>query len=87
MKSYIIYTITSVLLGFILGIILLFLWFIFRLAILGYGDSGPSWVNTISEILFWSGFIIGILGGQLLFVFKKPFDSFIEKKVQKRKTS
>lgn len=70
MKRWSVYTLASIILGFILGYILLWGWFFFRLMVLGYGDSGPSWINTVNDIVFWGGLVIGIMGGQLLFVLK-----------------
>ncbi len=69
-KRWFVYTLSGVILGFILGYLLLWGWFFFRLMVLGYGDSGPSWINTVNDIVFWAGLAIGIIGGQLLFALK-----------------
>ena len=66
-KNWFLYTLLGVLLGSLLGYLFVWLWFIFTLFILGYGDSGPSWINMVNNILFWSGLIFGIMGSQLLF--------------------
>jgi len=70
-RRWFIYTFVSAIVGFILGYALLWVWFWFRVIILGYGDSGPSWVDTVNDVVFWGGLGISILGGQLLF-FSKP---------------
>ena len=67
-KEWLIYSATGILLGFLLGFILDWLWFFFTLFILNYGDSGPSWINTVTDCLFWGGFGVGIIGGQILYV-------------------
>jgi len=69
-RRWFIYTSISAIVGFILGYALLWVWFWFSLLILGYGDSGPSWVNTVNDVVFWGGLAISILGGQLLFFSK-----------------
>lgn len=67
-KKWIICFTISCLLGGLLGYILLWIWFFFRWFFLGYGDSGPSWIITVNDSLFVGGLIIGILGGQILFI-------------------
>lgn len=71
MKKWLTYTVASVVFGFILGYVLLWGWFFIRLVFLGYGDSGPSWIITVNDIVFYGGLVTGIVGGQLLFIFKK----------------
>jgi hypothetical protein len=66
-KQWFIYSTTGILLGALLGFVLGWLWFFFRLFILGYGDSGPSWINTVTDFILGGGIVIGSLGGQLLF--------------------
>jgi len=70
-NRWIITTAISVFLGFVLGYALGMIWFLFSLFILGYGDSGPSWVNSVSDISFSLGFVVSILLGQLFFFKKK----------------
>lgn len=53
--------------GALSGLVMGLLWFFFTLLILGYGDSGPSWLNTVDDWLLGAGILIGILGGQILF--------------------
>lgn len=83
-KQWIGYTLVSLLLGFILGFILIWSWSLFRVFFLGYGDSGPSWISTINDIIFLSGLIFALVGGQLLFFFNQRVSSFLEKKFKKR---
>jgi hypothetical protein len=71
MKPWLIYTFTSAILGFILGYALLWVWFLFSRIILGYGDSGPSWLNIVNDIFFYGGLMAGIIAGQLWFFLKK----------------
>jgi hypothetical protein len=71
MKRWLVYTLAGIISGSILGYILLWGWFFFRLMVLGYGDSGPSWINTVNDIVFFAGLVIGITGSQLLFVSKE----------------
>jgi hypothetical protein len=69
-KRWLIYTFISTIVGFILGYALLWAWFFFSLLILGYGDSGPPWINAVTNFVFWVGLAIGILGGQMIFFTK-----------------
>lgn len=54
--------------GLVIGYSLGWLWFLFVWLVLGYGDSGPTWINTSNDYVFLFGFIIGILGGQIIFL-------------------
>jgi hypothetical protein len=83
-KQWIGYTLVSLILGFILGFILIWSWSLFRVFFLGYGDSGPSWISTINDIIFLSGLIIALVGGQLLFFFNQRVSFFSEKHFKKR---
>lgn len=71
MKKWLTYTATSVVFGFILGYVLLWVWFFIGWVFLGYGDSGPSWIITVNDIVLYGGLVTGIVGGQLLFIFRK----------------
>ena len=71
MKHWLIYTFTGAVVGFILGYVLLWGWFFLRVIMLGYRDSGPPWIITVNDIVFYGGLLAGIIGGQLLFVFKR----------------
>ena len=70
LKKWLIYFFVSIFAGLAIGYVLLWVWFFFRLFILGYGDSGPSWINTVSDIVFWGGVGLSIIVGQFIF-FKK----------------
>jgi len=61
------YSLTSVLLGSVLGYFLGWIWFLSGLFLLGYGDSGPEWVNTVNKCVLLAGLLAGIAGGQILF--------------------
>jgi len=69
-KRWAIYTIISVTAGVVLGYILLLIWSVFRTFALNYGDSGPSWVNSVNNLMLYSGILIGIIGGQYFFLKK-----------------
>ncbi len=40
--------ILGLLLGWILGFTFAFIWVVIKGYVLGYGDSGPEWVNTVT---------------------------------------
>jgi hypothetical protein len=65
------YTILSGGIGFLLGFVLLWSWSILTLIFIRYSDSGPPWINTINDILFYGGIVIVIIGGQLIYLFKE----------------
>ena len=66
-QSWISHTLVSVLIGGAAGFLLLWLWFFCRWFFLGYGDSGPAWISTVNDIVFWGGVALAIVGGQILF--------------------
>lgn len=68
LKRWGIYTLVGALLGCLLGYLLSWIWFFFRLVFLGYGDSGPSWIISVNHIVFMFGLVVGIIGGQILFI-------------------
>jgi hypothetical protein len=65
-----IYSFLSIIIGLFAGYALGWVWFSFRLFILGYGDSGPAWINTINRVIFAIGVIGCVIFGQVIF-FKK----------------
>ena len=65
------YTLVGGLFGCLLGYVLGWIWFFFRLFFLGYGDSGPSWIISVNDFILILGVVIGIIGGQILFVIVK----------------
>lgn len=73
-NKWINYSVISLAVGLAVGFFLGFLWFLFSLFILGYGDSGPSWTNTVGNAVFYASLLVCILSGQILFVMsiKKP---------------
>jgi hypothetical protein len=66
-KKWFLYALSGALAGFLMGFLLMIMWSFFRLIILGYGDSGPSWSNTVNDYCFWGGFVLGIVGGQIFY--------------------
>jgi hypothetical protein len=75
-KKWFIHTLISLPVGFILGYLLVWLWFFFRLFFLGYGDSGPSWIIMINRSVFIAGLAIGIIGGQIVyFAYRRRIES------------
>lgn len=57
----------SFLLSFTLG----FIWMIIKGIILGYGDSGPDWVNTVTEWIQIVSVVICLVLSQTLFNYVK----------------
>ena len=49
-----------------LNFVLIFIWLIIS-NLLGYGDSGPDWVNTVSDGIQIVSIIFSLLMSQLLF--------------------
>jgi hypothetical protein len=70
-RRWVIHSFVSVIVSFILAFSLEWIWFLLSLFLLGYGDSGPSWINTVNNYLLVAGLIIGIVGGQVLFFRKR----------------
>jgi hypothetical protein len=66
-KNWFLYTLLGAFAGFLIGFFLVMMWSFFELVILGYGDSGPSWINTVNDYCFWGGFVLGIVGGQIFY--------------------
>lgn len=85
MKQWLLYTCVSAGLGFVLGSILAYAWFFFSLIFFRYGDSGPSWVNIVNDVVFYGGLIIGISGGQLLFALRNRAESFVAKLAKRKR--
>jgi putative flippase GtrA len=86
LKEWFVYSLIGTGLGFILGYVLAFVWFFLGLLILGYRDSGPSWGNAITDLLFYAGLAIGVLAGQLFFFLRNRADTF-KAKIMRRKRS
>ncbi len=68
LQKWMLYFLTSAIIGGIVGFLLLCIWFLFSWIFLGYGDSGPSWINTVNEVFFWGAVCLAIIFGQILFV-------------------
>jgi hypothetical protein len=71
LKKWFRITLLSILFGFIIGYLFLWIWFFIRIILLGYKDSGPSWVNILNDVVFWGTMGISIVLGQLVFIQKK----------------
>jgi hypothetical protein len=67
-RQWAIYSIFGVMVGCVLGYSLGWIWFFFRLFFLGYGDSAPGWVNTVTNCILLASLVAGIAGGQVLFL-------------------
>jgi hypothetical protein len=52
--------------GLILGFVLNVIWFSFRLAVLGYGDSGPEWIIAVNNWIFIISIAICLIGSQIV---------------------
>ena len=63
-------TLASLAVGGVFGFVFALSWFLLCLVFLGYGDSGPSWINTVSDTVFSLGVFVGVIGGQMLFFIK-----------------
>lgn len=68
LKKWFLFLLLSVLVGGGVGFFLLWSWFLFRWIFLGYGDSGPQWIDIVNTLVFWGGFALSIVGGQILFI-------------------
>jgi len=66
--KWISYSLASIFFGCFFGFCLAIGWFFFRWIILGYGDSGPSWSNTVMNICIYGGPIIGTIAVEILFI-------------------
>lgn len=54
--------------GVVIGYAAIWLWIIVRGVFQGFlADSGPSWVNLVTDLLFFLGVVAGIIGSQVLF--------------------
>jgi hypothetical protein len=67
-KLWLIYLAASIVVGLSLGFVCGWGWFLFTLFIFGYGDSAPSWINTVSDVIFITAFIMSIAIGQFIFL-------------------
>lgn len=63
-------TLLSLVVGGVVGFAFIWIWFFVGVFFLGYGDSGPSWVNVVNDIVFIVGIVLSLVGGQWIF-FKK----------------
>lgn len=50
--------------GGVLGYVLNSIWFFFRLVALGYGDSGPLWVNEVNKWIWIFSILVGLIASQ-----------------------
>lgn len=86
-KQWFLYSFVSVVLGLVLGFVLAWLWFFISLIFFRHGDSAPSWVNTVTDAVFYGAVLIGIVGGQLLFAFRGRINSFVAKFAKRKQTA
>ena len=60
-------TVLSLAVGGAVGFALMWVWFFVRVIFLGYGDSGPSWINTVSDLVIIAGCVLSVIGGQWIY--------------------
>jgi len=60
-KVRFVFLIIGLIAGWVLGFFLTNIWFLFRLAILGYGDSGPGWINTVDTWIWIISIFVGMI--------------------------
>lgn len=53
--------------GFIISFVVVFMWLVFKGYVLGYGDSGPEWVNKITDTIQLLSILICAILSQLIF--------------------
>ena len=70
LKDWLRFTAISIFIGIIGGYVLLWIWSLFSLFILGYGDSGPSWINQANNVAIISGFLFTVVICQIVFLKK-----------------
>ena len=61
-----IFLLLGVVSGFILSFVLTFIWLLVKGYMLGYGDSGPGWVNKVTDMIQLLSVLIGVVSAQLL---------------------
>lgn len=66
--KWIYFSFIGTLVGFLLSIVLSIGWFLFSWIVLGYGDSGPEWVNILSYAVIILSFVVGFALGQVWFI-------------------
>ncbi len=66
-----VFLLSGLIFGFALGFILAVIWLTIKGFMLGYGDSGPDWVNTVSDGIQIVSIIFSLLMSQLLFNYLK----------------
>ncbi len=54
----------GLLLGWVTGYVVGFLWYFFQLIALGYGDSGPQWINRVYDVIWAVSILSGIAASQ-----------------------
>ncbi len=54
----------GLLLGWVTGYVVGFLWYFFKLIVLGYGDSGPQWINNVYDVIWAVSILSGIVVSQ-----------------------
>jgi hypothetical protein len=51
----------SIVLGYLTGVIINFLWYLFLALVVGWGDSAPEWYIEIQKIIFNTILIISVI--------------------------
>ncbi len=66
-KYRLILLLLGLILGWVVGGALGVVWFIFNSILLGYGDSGPEWVNTVTTWIQIISVLSCLIASQLLY--------------------
>jgi hypothetical protein len=62
-----IYSVAWLIAGIAFSYGILLIWFLFTWIVLGYGDSGPDWINKVNNGILITGVLAGFILGQLWF--------------------
>jgi hypothetical protein len=65
-KARIIMFLVALPLSLAVAFIFSWLWFLFGLVFLGFGHSGPAWVNTANKVVQMFAVIVCLVGSQVL---------------------
>lgn len=64
---WLVLTVLSLTVGVVVGVAFVWCWSLFRVFFLGYGDSGPSWVNVVSDVVFIGGLVLCVVAVQWIY--------------------
>ncbi|GBD99840.1 hypothetical protein BMS3Abin07_01886 [bacterium BMS3Abin07] len=63
-KIRVVLLLLGLLVGWVVGVFFGYIWYLFTLVVLGYGDSGPQWINKVTACIQIIMIIIGIIASQ-----------------------